>query len=362
LRVVDGVPPLPAVGHPHPPTELAVPEILSVQEVRARITQRQNETQTEQARHLRYIRPLADAAEGLIEYLQNPEGRFTFGLPPIDLMLRGIGRGELCFITGRAHSGKTLLLLNALANYPDRRVLFFTFDEPAELVLTKLVAITQQINGETLEASVKQDDADTLATIRKVAGQLFRNLVVIDEPLNLRQMSEALQEAEQWWGAPCDAVMIDFLELLPGEQDVSGVDGKSKALKGWSKTANVPVLCLHQSNRANGARGKVVGMDSMKYAGDAEATQVLGVSRRRDDPDIAADELVRVADQITVNVDKNKRPPSKKGVVDFHLDADTGQITPLDDLHPAPTAPVVASERSWWRDRQVPHESVWEPF
>ena len=330
-----------------------MPDILSIDEIRSRISERNNATQTETARHLRYVRPLADAAEGLIEYLQNPEGRFTFGLPAIDVMLRGVGRGELCIVTGRAHSGKTMLVLQAVANNPDKRVLFFTLDEAAELVLTKLVAITQNINGETLEKQIKANDPTTLALVRQTAGQQFKNLVVIDEPLNLTQMAEAVVEAETWWGARCDAVIIDFLELLPGEQDVSGVDGKSKALKVWTKNVDVPVLCLHQSNRSGGNRGKVVGMDSMKYAGDAEATQVIGVSRRRDDTDLNADELAVVADQITVNVDKNKRPPCKKGVVEFHLDSNTGRIMSLDDMRG--TQP----ERPMW---SAPQTETWEPF
>jgi hypothetical protein len=94
-------------------------------------------------------------------------------------------------------------------------------------------------------------------------------------------------------------------------------------------------------------------MDSMKYAGDAEATQVIGVSRRRDDTDLNADELAVVADQITVNVDKNKRPPCKKGVVEFHLDSNTGRIMSLDDMRG--TQP----ERPMW---SAPQTETWEPF
>jgi len=315
-----------------------VPEVLSIQEIRSRVTQRANETTSNQAANLRYVKPLTAAAEGLIEYLQNPEGRFTFGLREIDVMLRGIGRGELCLVTGRAHSGKTMLVLQAVANNPDKHVIIFTFDEASELVLTKLVAITENINGELLESQVKQGDIQTLNTIRRVAGQVFKKLIVIDEPLNLDQMAEAVREAETWWGAPCDAVIIDFLELLPGGQDMAGVDGKSKALKLWTKTLNVPVLCLHQSNRSSGHRGKVVGMDSLKFAGDAEATQVLGVSRAKNSPDLTPDEQFLVADQITVNIDKNKRPPCKKGVVEFHLNPDTGCITSIDLVPPAPVA------------------------
>lgn len=327
------------------------PEVLSVEEIRARIAERQTAETAAAAQRYRYIRPLADAAEGLIDYLQNPEGRFCFGIPQIDVMLRGVGRGELCLVTGRAHSGKTMLVLQAVANNPNARVLFFTFDEAAELVLTKLVALVENINGETLEAAVKRGDSATIATIRRVASQTFRNLVVIDEPLGLTAMTAAVQEASEWWGAAPDCVVIDYLELLPGEQDSVGVDSKSKQLKVWTKNMMVPTICLHQANRSNGNRGHVVGMDALRFAGDSEATQVIGVSRRRDDPYIAADELARVANTITVNVDKNKRPPCKKGVIELHLNPDNGRITPLDDLHPAPVA--APNQHDWFADEHA---------
>ena len=56
-----------------------------------------------------YVRPLADAAEDYLDMLLNDEGRWMFGIRPLDAMIRGTGRGELTFITGKAHSGKTQL-------------------------------------------------------------------------------------------------------------------------------------------------------------------------------------------------------------------------------------------------------------
>lgn len=57
-------------------------------------------------RKYRYIRPFSDAAEDLIDICQNTDGRWMFGIQSIDVMTRGLGRGELMYVTGRAHSGK----------------------------------------------------------------------------------------------------------------------------------------------------------------------------------------------------------------------------------------------------------------
>jgi replicative DNA helicase len=325
-----------------------MPETLTLEQIRASIAERQQAETVEQTSRLHYVKPLSVAAEALIDVFQNPEGRFMFGIRPLDVMLRGVGKGELCLIVGRAHSGKSALALQAVVNNPNAKVLWFQWDESALLLLAKLCSVVTGTNGEKIEQAVRSGDAATIESIRRIATQTFRNLVVIDEPLGLEDMGIALCEAEQWWSkhnddAVVDAVILDFLELLPGDQDATGVDAKVKGLKRWGKVHNVPLLCIHQANRSAGHRGKTIGMDSAKFGGDAEATMVLGVSRRRDDPELDPADFERVKDQITINVDKNKRPGGKRGAVDFYLDPDTGGIFPLDDLHPEPTA----AERAW---------------
>ena len=56
---------------------------------------------------------------------------------------------------------------------------------------------------------------------------------------------------------------------------------------------------------------------------------MLGVFRRREDEE--ADDAYRRQhrDTVTVHVDKNKRPPNRKGTYDYHLDAETGRIRSL---------------------------------
>jgi hypothetical protein len=318
-----------------------MPTALSIEQIRERIAARQHDDQAADTAALRFVRPLSDAAEALIDVYQNPEGRYMLGLPELDVMIRGIGRGELCLIVGRAHSGKSAVALQSVVNNPQAKVLWYQWDESSLLMLAKLCAVVTNTNGETIEQRVRAGDPETIATIRKLAGQTFRNLVVIDEPLGFDEMSIALKEAETWWSSfhdnpQVDVVILDFLELLPGDQDATGVDAKVKGLKRWGKAHDVPLICIHQANRAAGQRGKTIGMDSSKFGGDAEATFLLGVSRKRDDPDLDPLLYHQVEHTITVNVDKNKRAGGKRGAVDFHLDPDTGRISPLEDQWAAP--------------------------
>jgi replicative DNA helicase len=311
------------------------PVVLSMDDVLANIaTRRKNsikESTEEAERKYQYVRPFTTAADGLIDYAQNPEGRFMLGMRDIDTMTRGFGRGELIYVTGRAHSGKTQVVLNAIANNPTKRVLLFTPDEVSELVLSKLVSMYYGISAEDVEAEIRKGNQQTIDMVRKAAAHDFKNLLVIDDSLTLGQMARAYDEAVDWWGGPADLVVVDFLELIPGEDGADGVVAKSQALKRWTKQANVPVLCLHQASRSSGSRGQSAGMNAMRYGGETEAIMVLEVYRKLEDESLDEFDRKRHANSLTVNLCKNKRPPSKKGEVDLYMDPENGQIRAFRD-------------------------------
>jgi replicative DNA helicase len=311
------------------------PTVLSMDDVLANIANRRKnsikETTEEAERKYQYVRPFTTAADGLIDYAQNPEGRFMLGMRDIDAMTRGFGRGELIYVTGRAHSGKTQVVLNAISNNPTKRVLLFTPDEVSELVLSKLVSMHYGISAEDVEAEIKKGNQQTVDMVRKAAAHDFKNLLVIDDSLTLGQMARAYDEAVDFWGGPADLVVVDFLELIPGEDGADGVVAKSQALKRWTKQANVPVLCLHQASRSSGSRGQSAGMNAMRYGGETEAIMVLEVYRKLEDESLDEFDRKRHANSLTVNLCKNKRPPSKKGEVDLYMDPENGQIRAFRD-------------------------------
>jgi replicative DNA helicase len=311
------------------------PKLLSLDAIKNAIAERQA-ADAEQAvedaeKKYRYVKPFTTAADGLIDYASNPEGRFMMGIRDIDAMTRGFGKGELIYCTGRAHSGKTQLILQAISNNPNKRVLIFTPDEVAELVLSKLMSMHYGISAEDVEARIKAGDQSTIDLVRRAASHDFKNLLVIDDSLTLNQMARAYEEATDWWGAPADMVVIDFLELIPGEDGADGVVAKSQALKRWTKQVNTVVFCLHQASRSSGPRGKAAGMNAMRYGGETEAIMVLEVFRKLEDDSLDEFDRRRHASTITVNLCKNKRPPSKKGEVDLHMDPSTGAIRALKD-------------------------------
>ena len=237
-------------------------------------------------------------------------------------------RGKTTYYSG--NSGKTQVVLQGLANNPDARVIMFTPDEVDSLILTKLVGITHGVNGEDLERQIKAGSQTAIDMVKRVAGETFKNLVVVDNTLTFEQMSVAVGEATLMWGGlPPQLVIIDFLELLPGDGESDGVQWKSQELKRWCKAEEVPVVCIHQASRSSGKRGQGRGMEGMRYGGENDAIFVLEVYRKAEDKDLEEVERERLKNTCTVDVVKNKRPPSRKGSNDLYLDPDCGRVRSL---------------------------------
>ena len=272
---------------------------------------------------------MTDTVEKFVEQATNPGNRFMFGIPRLDLMIRGIGRGELCIVTGRAHSSKTQLLLNAVVNNPERRIVWFTPDEVAELVMIKLVTIVHQLDPEQLERDVKAKVPETLQMLGEFAATSLPNLLIVDRTADIDQMDVALTEAEEYWGGPADAVVFDFLELLPGDGDARGVQRKADQLKQFGSDRDVPMLVVHQTGRS-GDRGVAMGMDGMKYGGEQQATFVIEVLRKRDNMNSPVAERELHECTSTLNVAKNKRPPCHTGEIDVYLDPKFGTMRTME--------------------------------
>lgn len=274
----------------------------------------------------KYIRPFVDNASELIDICSSTEGRWFFGIKPLDDMMRGIGRGQLCYVSARAHSGKTVLLLNSIVNNPGARVLIFTPDETGVEILAKLVSMVRGIDGEELERRIKAGDEKAIDAVIRTARDDFKNLIVIDDGLSFDQMTVALKEAETLWGAPADLVAVDYLELLGGDGEMDGVSALSKEMKRWTKASMRPVMCLRQNSRTSSKRGQAAGMDGMGYAGQNEAIYVIEVYRRREDESLTEHERDMHRDSITVNLAKNKRPPCRRGELELHMVPATGIV------------------------------------
>jgi hypothetical protein len=297
-----------------------------------------------------HYRPLSAAVDEFISEAQN-DHRIYIGLDEFDVEMRGVSPGHLCLIVGRTHSGKTLLATHVLRHNRDKRVLLLTPDETSTLILAKLAAATHGINSVDLERRVAADDHEAIRLLHETVEE-FPNLIVIDKRLSHVDMDIAFDEACSVWGAPPDALIVDFMKLVEGET----MQAKFEFIKSFGMHKRVPTFALHQMSRSSGAGGQSVTLEGGEFGGEDFATFQIGVRRRKyqieselrdllpkehKGGDVVAriqslqEDLRYHEHTVTINLTKNKRPGGD-GIddMDFELDRATGRIYPLGSRMP----------------------------
>jgi len=220
-----------------------LPAPLSPAEIVARLEGASSD-HTEGVPAYRYIEPTATAFNSFVDYVRNDDGRFLLGFPEVDLCMRGLARGEMLLVVGHSHNGKSQVLYNSIVNAllnTNGHILLFSPDEPRELVAQKLHCIAFGRNGQELEEQIKAGDEAVLEEVRSASHTLFDRILINDGALTFTEMSDALKEAQDYWGRHPDFAMVDYLELQPGESDHTGVVAKAQGLKRWSKEASIPL-------------------------------------------------------------------------------------------------------------------------
>jgi replicative DNA helicase len=285
----------------------------------------------------RFADPITSATQPLLDVLQHDDETFEFGILDVDVYLRGLRAKEACVITAFPHSGKTSLLLTAICNNPEKRILFLSLDDPREMILQKLVCMTHQLRGTEFEAAVRDNDQDMVDLLRSTPTDRFPNLLVSDASMGVEDLPVAVGEATDFWGAAPQAVMLDYVGLLGGkggsvEDGFSSVSTRMKELKAFAKSLPCPLLIVHQGTRGGAKPGTRITMTSMAFGGEQEATMVLGLRRKRDDEERDATERHRLRNTVTVDIPKLKRIGGRltgpEGI-DLFLDPNNGIIRTL---------------------------------
>lgn len=299
---------------------MAVATLSDVADIQARIAERDAAEAQAMADYAEevcpYVRPLLKVADSYVDFIQNPEGRVMFGIHDLDLMMRGLGRGELCFVFGQLHQGKTQLLLNMVAHNHDKHILYFTPDEMAEEVFLKLTAIKYRLDIEDFEKQIQRGDEKAVALLKRSAIKDFPHLAIVDEGMGLKRLNEVRLAQEEVWGHATDFMVIDYLGAIPGFADEGAA---AKAVKGFAKDHRQVVLCVQQGQQDALLRGKFKGVHGMRFGGHNEATFMIEVCRPTDAADASELERTLTKDVLAWRLWKNKRPPCKTGAGKLYL-------------------------------------------
>ena len=245
---------------------------------------------------------MADAFDRVSELAQmSPEERYGIntGLRDLDKLLR-IRRKNLITIAGRPGMGKTGLALTiALHNAIKRgkNVAIIELEMDREELADRLASQHAGINlKHIIDATLTEDEwpryTSTIETISN--ARIFIN---DNADLSLPQMRSWCQKLVNRYGL--DLIILDYLGLMEGvgetrERQVAYI---SRGLKKMAKALDVPVIALHQMNRAIEQRGDGEPMlsdlrDSGSIEQDSDA--VLFLYTTEEPPEGAARHVVNV--------------------------------------------------------------------
>lgn len=222
-----------------------------------------------------------DGIKGIIRYAANPTKRVATGIWPIDNLIGGgVGRGEVCVIIGKSGSGKSIVGQNILENNLDVPSVFFSFEMPGTMAVTRSLAIYSGKSHDEVFNMVEQNRLDNnMLELWGIAHA--KHYFVTRTGLDLNAMSQTLKEAEEQLGERPALVVIDYMELVAavsGSETIEAVTSVAQLLKGWAKEEDVACVVLHQTNKTL-RHGDAPDEDSARYGGFTEADIVIGVWR-----------------------------------------------------------------------------------
>lgn len=286
----------------------------------------------------RWIATPQDAASKLVDVLYNDEDRFETGIVDIDVYTRGWRPRECILCVSYPHAGKTQLCLQVILNNPSKRILYLSLDDPGEMVLVKLTAMAYQLAGSDLEREIKDGNPEYVDLLYSAPQDSFPNLALVDRDVSIADLPDIINESIRWWdGALPQLVIIDYIGLLGTaggtiEDGYNAVSVKLKQLKAWAKTLPCPLVVVHQGTRSGARPGSPITLTSMAYGGEQEATQVIGLRRKKDDSERSATERHRWRNVVTIDIPKNKRVDGRctgPDGIDLYMEPKNGIIRSL---------------------------------
>ena len=220
---------------------------------------------------------LGDQIRDTYQFHATPGIRVPTGWESVDsLIYGGVAPGEVFYILGRSHTGKSMYLLNIMANNHDMPAVLFTIEMPEHQAITRLSAMVMRQDNDYLHRLL------THGELRWEANPLNHSpWWLLEDSMSLDRMAGVIEKIrhdydDELWPR---YVALDYLELVRNEGRKEGYERSetlARDLKAWSKELKLPVFVVHQSNMQK-KRTEAVDENSARGAGYTEADLVMGV-------------------------------------------------------------------------------------
>ena len=278
-----------------------------------------------------------EIAERLITDATDTSNRWSLGVHEIDdAMDGGIKPREMMVVAGKAHTGKTVLLINAVAKNPNTLVMWMSPDEPDLMVLSKILSVRLNLNPRDVYDRARRGDDKILAAIRHQSDTELSNLRIIDRATIARyqtalrlcgaqdvDMVSAVDHMLGTWsgenyGRKPDVFVWDFASQLYGP-DLGDDPSKIGALKHVGMKNDAATIVVHQASRGAASRGAALGIESGRYGGEDLAHFMITVWRPHEEPGLEHDERQRLESTFGVALVKNKRFDGRKVTLNMEI-------------------------------------------
>jgi DNA primase catalytic core len=295
---------------------------------------------------------------GWLDTMRTAPAALRTGYAALDRITR-IPQAAVTLVAGRPGHGKTTVMYNLLLSmaevYPRKRFLFFTYEEPSEHILTKLL---NSLLGEDLshlyheyeeasnnyaylKAYLRSGRADVPvveAGKEKLRGFMdSQRIQVVDGNYSVEDL-DGILTGELKKGPELGAVFLDYIQRMSTSRQTQDkrteIAHISHQVLQIAKRTGLPLILGAQINRDAGkehagAKVKEPALDNLKEAGNLEedANLVLSVFNLSREQDKAEDgkEWGRVVDLKLVTLKNRDGKPNAKAVLSF--DSWTGKVT-----------------------------------
>lgn len=176
------------------------------------------------------------------------------GFNELDQITAGLQRSDLIIVAARPSMGKTTFAMNLMENIclNGKRALVFSMEMPKEDLLDRTFASIGGIN----QTNLKRGNLTPLEQASFVrAEQVISGMdIIIDDEAGLTLSKLRARAIKHHRESPLSAIMIDYLQLMPGEGKETNrtqiISDISRGLKLLAKELGIPVIALSQLNRS----------------------------------------------------------------------------------------------------------------
>lgn len=181
------------------------------------------------------------------------------GLRTLDKMLSGLQRENLIILAARPSVGKSSFAINIAQHAAITKksgIAIFSLEMGRESIVDRMIASQAGIDSWRISTgNLEQEDFEKYGI---AAGELAEAPIFIDDTPGLSVLDMRTKARRLLLEHKIDLVIVDYLQLVKGENSesrVQEVSAISQGLKNLARELKVPVLALSQLSRAVEQRG-----------------------------------------------------------------------------------------------------------